>query len=39
MYMTWEIFLLFCGVMIQLITLIVSIFMNNIIIQKRNNRP
>ncbi len=29
MYMTWDLFLLFCGVIIQLITLIVSIFKDN----------
>ena len=29
MYMTWEVFLLFCGVVIQLIMLIISIFKDN----------
>ena len=29
MYMTWELFLLFCGVVIQLIALIVSFFKDN----------
>ena len=29
MYMTWELFLLFCGVVIQLIALVVSFFKDN----------
>ena len=29
MYMTWEVFLLFCGVILQLIALVVSFFKDN----------
>ena len=29
MYMTWDVFLLFCGVVIQLIAFIVGIFKDN----------
>lgn len=29
MYMTWELFFLFCGVILQLVMLVVSIFKDN----------